>query len=364
VTSPSYLEAGTVSLPIVYTTGTATISATSSATITGGATAAIVGARIYGERYDAGRDLGTDPYAVGDAVPYAFHVYSVGNVTESVVPQTGNLAPFIPPGTGNCRYLTLAVGADYLCSTPKHTVTAAELAQGYFIPQTTWEVTGSGAATQDYTVTGDEVDLLVRKPSIAVEVTAGSVQDVDHDGFDSVGDTIAYTTTVTNDGNVSLTDVAGVPGLSATSLAVGASATATQVHTLTAADVAAGSVPAYSVGITAANGSKTVDGSGAAGAVALHVAPVWNAKAVYTAGDKVAYGGSIWEAAWWTQNQRPGDPYGPWEEIATTADGTALWTASRIFLAGDKAVYHGVTYTAKWWTRDQAPGDPYGPWAR
>ena len=90
---------------------------------------------------------------------------------------------------------------------------------------------------------------------------------------------------------------------------------------------------------------------------------MWNAKAVYTAGDKVAYGGSIWEAAWWTQNQRPGDPYGPWEEIATTADGTALWTASRIFLAGDKAVYHGVTYTAKWWTRDQAPGDPYGPWA-
>jgi chitodextrinase len=26
--------------------------------------------------------------------------------------------------------------------------------------------------------------------------------------------------------------------------------------------------------------------------------------------------------------------------------------------------YRGVTYQAQWWTRDQAPGDPNGPWKR
>jgi chitodextrinase len=49
-------------------------------------------------------------------------------------------------------------------------------------------------------------------------------------------------------------------------------------------------------------------------------------------------------------------------QMATAPDGTALWTASRIFTAGNVAVYNGKKYVAQWWTRDQAPGDPYGPW--
>ncbi len=43
-------------------------------------------------------------------------------------------------------------------------------------------------------------------------------------------------------------------------------------------------------------------------------------------------------------------------------DGVAVWTASRIFMAGERATHDGTTYEAKWWTRDQEPGDPYGPW--
>jgi chitodextrinase len=88
----------------------------------------------------------------------------------------------------------------------------------------------------------------------------------------------------------------------------------------------------------------------------------WVSSAIYNSGQQVSYKGSAWEALWWTQNQTPGDPNGPWEQIATAPDGTALWTASRIFLAGDKAEYHGVTYQAQWWTRNQAPGDANGPW--
>ncbi|MFF5229798.1 ExeM/NucH family extracellular endonuclease [Dactylosporangium sp. NPDC000521] len=91
-------------------------------------------------------------------------------------------------------------------------------------------------------------------------------------------------------------------------------------------------------------------------------APAWSASTVYNAGDKVFYQGSVWQATWWTKNQAPGDPYGPWQQISTAPDGTAIWTASRIFTTGDVVLYQGKKYEAKWWTRNQAPGDQWGPW--
>ncbi|MDZ5447213.1 hypothetical protein U2F26_31635 [Micromonospora sp. 4G57] len=45
---------------------------------------------------------------------------------------------------------------------------------------------------------------------------------------------------------------------------------------------------------------------------------------------EVTHRGAVWLASWWTQNQTPGDPYGPWQEIATADDGTAVWTPSRM----------------------------------
>jgi hypothetical protein len=90
--------------------------------------------------------------------------------------------------------------------------------------------------------------------------------------------------------------------------------------------------------------------------------PAWSASTVYTAGDLVWSNGSAWKASWWTQNQQPGNPTGPWQEIVTAADGTAVWTASRIFVANDVALYNGQKYRAKWWTRNQAPGNQWGPW--
>ncbi len=61
-------------------------------------------------------------------------------------------------------------------------------------------------------------------------------------------------------------------------------------------------------------------------------------------------------ASWYAQGQKPGDPNGPWQELAMGEDGTAAWTASRIFNTGDVATYAGKTYEAKWYTRNQAPG--------
>jgi 5'-nucleotidase len=91
-------------------------------------------------------------------------------------------------------------------------------------------------------------------------------------------------------------------------------------------------------------------------------APAWSASKVYNAGDKVSYNGSTWQALWWTQNQAPGDAWGPWQQIVVSPDGTAVWTPTRVFTTGDVVVYQGKRYVAKWWTRNQAPGDPYGPW--
>jgi predicted extracellular nuclease len=92
------------------------------------------------------------------------------------------------------------------------------------------------------------------------------------------------------------------------------------------------------------------------------VAPAWSSSTVYSTGDTVTYQGATWQALWWTQNQQPGDPNGPWEQMATAADGTELWTPSRVFNGGETVEYQGATYLAQWYTRNQTPGDPNGPW--
>jgi hypothetical protein len=104
--------------------------------------------------------------------------------------------------------------------------------------------------------------------------------------------------------------------------------------------------------------------SGAEPVVAQFVVAVynpWNAQTAYGAGRSVSFDGSVWLASWSTQNQRPGDANGPWQQIRTV-DGTAEWTPTRIFQSGDEVVYNGTRYVAKWWTRNQTPGDANGPW--
>ncbi len=114
----------------------------------------------------------------------------------------------------------------------------------------------------------------------------------------------------------------------------------------------------FSFDVVASNGHEE-----ASQRVDLLVLPeAWSATATYGAGDRVSHQGSAWTARWWTRDQLPGDPYGPWEEIVTTEDGTAVWTPSRVFLAGDVVLHDGTRYRAKWWTRNQRPGDPHGPW--
>ena len=97
------------------------------------------------------------------------------------------------------------------------------------------------------------------------------------------------------------------------------------------------------------------------------VPAAWSPTAVYNAGDRVLYDGRVFQAQWWTQGQIPGaSPWGPWAEFGAPtgceAGSHATWMASWVYTGGEIVQYKGHLWQAKWWTRNQAPGDPYGPW--
>lgn len=161
-------------------------------------------------------------------------------LTEKVVPTAGNFSPFVPEGPGNCRYGVLPAGQSYACTTPRHEVTAAEAEQGFFVPATTWEVSSAGQTARTYTVDGGEVDLKVRDPRLEGTV-ATEWKDTDGDRYASAGDTVTYTYTLGNAGNVSLTELSAPDAsIQEPSLGVGGTVTATRDYVLTAADIAAG----------------------------------------------------------------------------------------------------------------------------
>ncbi|ACZ31698.1 Endo-1,4-beta-xylanase [Xylanimonas cellulosilytica DSM 15894] len=97
----------------------------------------------------------------------------------------------------------------------------------------------------------------------------------------------------------------------------------------------------------------------------------WDASRVYLAGDRVVVDGRVFEAQWWTQGQSPdtSGPWGSWMElgaVVTVLDGEPVraWTDSWVFDDGDVVAHDGDVWRARWWTRNQAPGDPHGPWVR
>lgn len=95
--------------------------------------------------------------------------------------------------------------------------------------------------------------------------------------------------------------------------------------------------------------------------------PSWERTSVYTAGDEVSHDGAVYVAQWWTKGQEPGaSPWGPWSEVGadvTCESGTAsAWTTSWIYTGGETVAHDGRLWEAKWWTRNQEPGAPWGPW--
>lgn len=242
----------------------------------------VVGISVQGSRTDTSRDLAANPYAAGEKVPYNFLVKHTGNVTQWVVPTEGNFSPFVaapvgePAPAGNCRFGTFNVGASYNCSTPRHDVTEAELADGFFVPQTTWTVgTHDDYYTprETYRIAGDEVDLLVRAPELSAGEATSELVDADGDGYASAGDSVRSTVPVGNNGNVRLTDLTADGDALVDALAVNAGVEHVLTHALTQEDLDNGVVPARNVEFAGANGAKSVTVDGAIAAFELDVRP-------------------------------------------------------------------------------------------
>ena len=174
--------------------------------------------------------------AVGEVINYTFRVSNTGNVTLTNVTVTD------PQATVSGGPITLAPGElDGTTFTATYAVTQADLDTGSFYNTAT--ATGTPPSGPPVASVCHRTVPAVQSPSISLD------KDAVQANYDTAGDVLAYTFTVTNTGNVTLTNVtvsdplATVSGGPIASLAPGASdsATFTASYTVTQADVDAGS---------------------------------------------------------------------------------------------------------------------------
>ena len=181
----------------------------------------------------------------GDQVTYGYTVTNNGNVSLSSITLVDDVE-----GTLALGVTTLAPNVSTTASSV-HTVTAAEIAAGSL----TNIATANGTPSEGPVATAtDTVTLQFPQPSISTTKTATLTNDVNQNGRADVGDQVTYAFQVTNDGNDTLTgvtltdDIEGVVTIGDTAgdgvgvLAPGASESGTAVHTVTAAEFAAGSL--------------------------------------------------------------------------------------------------------------------------
>ncbi|MDZ5697794.1 hypothetical protein, partial [Chelativorans sp. M5D2P16] len=204
-------------------------------------------------------DTNDNGYAdVGETLTYAFTVTNTGNVTLTGITIDDDKADV----SGGPLASLEAQERDETTFTATYTITPADIDRGHFENTATVH----GTAPDGTTVmadshgeggTGPTVIAFQQKPAVRLEMT-GAFDDADDDGLAEAGETVAYTVTVYNEGNVTLTnvDVAGVaapdPGVPASiltlavdgsplaSLPADETATLSATHTLTQADIDAG----------------------------------------------------------------------------------------------------------------------------
>jgi uncharacterized repeat protein (TIGR01451 family)/LPXTG-motif cell wall-anchored protein len=258
-------EAGVLA-PGDWVTATATYALTQADLDAGGVdnTATVEGAPPTGEPVDATDDANVPlegapaielvkeatldgDGAVGDTVEYSFTATNSGNVTltdvviEDPLPGLSELSYEWPGEPG-----VLAPG-DVVTATASYTLTQADVDAGGV--DNTATVEGAPPTGEPVDATDDVTVPISQAPAIEL------VKDASLEGEGVVGDTIEYSFTATNTGNVTLRDVAiddPLPGLSELSygewpgesgvLAPGDSVTATASYTLTQADLDAGGV--------------------------------------------------------------------------------------------------------------------------
>ncbi|MDN5667171.1 MAG: LPXTG cell wall anchor domain-containing protein [Renibacterium salmoninarum] len=177
----------------------------------------------------------------GDTVKYTFEVKNTGNTTLRLVGVRDNLV-----GTVKCKATTLAPGASTTCEAT-YSITQADIDRG------TLENKATGVATppSDEEISSPEDKATVdtkAESGLSLTKRAAAPKDTNENNRIDPGDTVEYTFTLTNSGQVTLTSLAVTDNQVATvtcpsgSLAPGATATCTATRTLTQADIDAGKV--------------------------------------------------------------------------------------------------------------------------
>jgi uncharacterized repeat protein (TIGR01451 family) len=186
---------------------------------------------------------------VGDMVQYSYVVTNIGNVDLTTVsvndPSAGTVTCPTPASPG------LAPGATETCTASNPvTVTQAEVDANRITDTAT--ATGVGTTGGPSPVSAPSTATLYGQPSPQVTLLkSAAVTPASDQGAAKVGDTITYSYKVTNTGNVDLPTVTvsdpslgpvSCPTPASPGLAPGNSETCTATHTVTQADVDAGSV--------------------------------------------------------------------------------------------------------------------------
>ncbi|WP_211250672.1 DUF7507 domain-containing protein [Arenimonas donghaensis] len=175
----------------------------------------------------------------GDTLSYTVTLTNTGDVALTSVVVSD---PQLTPGSTSC--VSVAVGGTCVLS-GTHVVTAAEAQAGQVVNTANATSTEVPGPTNSNTVTTP----VVQVPALTLAKSAATLTtDADGSGNITEGDTLSYTVTLTNTGDVTLTSVVVsdpqlTPGNSScASVAVGATCVLSGTHVVTAAEAQAGEV--------------------------------------------------------------------------------------------------------------------------
>ncbi|GEM_PF-838937 len=188
-------------------------------------------------------DDGTPGLSEGDTISYAFTVTNTGDVTltnitlaDTVggVTISGGPIPSLDPGA-----------SDSVTFTGSYILTQADIDAGSFTNTAT--VTGTPPIGPDVTDPDDDTQVLTASPALTLDKVYDGYTDNDTSGDLTVGDDLNFTITMTNTGNITLTNVVVsdpdlMPGSQAcASVTPGGTCVLVGSYTVTQADVNAGS---------------------------------------------------------------------------------------------------------------------------
>jgi uncharacterized repeat protein (TIGR01451 family) len=253
---------------------------------------------------------GSGTGSVGEVISYNFTVTNAGNTTIQSVTIADPALPGLscPPGgplaPGESVTFGTAPPADIACTGNTHTITQADIddrggGDGDIDNDATATAVAPGGGSVDGNATSS-VPLDPPAPQLVLDKTASPTQ------VSAAGEVITYTFSVSNPGNVTLTNIsvidpkAGLSAITCTppapfSLASGATATCTATYTVTQADIDGGN--AITNLATAAgdyDGTPITDTDGSAviinhGTVSPELIKIPSRTSVSAVGDQISY---------------------------------------------------------------------------